>query len=52
MILYKFSNSAVTDDDNLKIKGVSIFSFFTPKSPRGDFLIYRYLKLPPWGGGG
>jgi hypothetical protein len=28
---------------------ITHFLFFTPKSPKGDLLIYRYLKSPPWG---
>jgi hypothetical protein len=37
-----------------KIRGClkSHLFIFTPKSPRGDLLIYSYLKSPPWGNGG
>jgi hypothetical protein len=28
------------------------YLYFSPKSPKGDLLIYWYLMSPPWGDGG
>jgi hypothetical protein len=38
---------------NAFIEGVSkaLAVRFTPKSPRGDFLIFSIFKYPPWGQG-
>jgi hypothetical protein len=35
-----------------KAASKALFYVSTSKSPRGDFLIYRYLQFPPWGVGG
>jgi hypothetical protein len=46
-----FSNNSESYPKNITGLSQKPHFYFTPKSPRGDFLIHRYLKFPLGGQG-